>query len=280
MPAVDLIVVDLDVEARIDRDARGVQAVFLGHRLVGALQADVGDPHAVGIQILADHEKLGRVGGCEQQRPQLLRGPLPDDVHPWRDVQVGRIAQVQIDMVLNSDDCILFANSLQKKTLLVIGGDRDVGRPTVHLRKLDLNSHPTHRLSHTRGPYCVQRPPRVALCGLCTCCVQYPGGSIRALRFFHTDATGLCRYQGGSTPASNLSRPAQASLALRPVHLLTYQSCRPLSLELRRISHPLRLPGNYPGTPTIPGVGLPLTVTQHLCAALPIISFYVTLQRG
>ena len=108
---------------------------------------------------------------------------------------------------------------------------------------------------------------RVALCGVCTCCAQYPGGFVPALRFSHLDTAGLRRYQGGSTPALNLSRPAQASLALRPVHLLIYQSCRPLSLELRPSSHPLRLPGSYPGIPTIPGVGLPPTVTQHLCAA-------------
>lgn len=112
---------------------------------------------------------------------------------------------------------------------------------------------------------------RVALCGVCTCCAQYPGGHVHALRFSDLNTTGLRRYQGGSTPALLLSRPVQASLALRPVHLLTDQPCRPLSLGLRRRSHPLRRPGSYPGKPTIPGVGLAPTVTQHLCAALLII---------
>ena len=111
---------------------------------------------------------------------------------------------------------------------------------------------------------------RVALCGVGTCCAQYPGGCVHALRFSDMNTTGLRRYQGGSTPALHLSRPAEASLALRPVHLLIYHSCRPLSLELRPSSHLLRLPGSYPGIPIIPGIGLPPTVTQHLCAAHPI----------
>src|SRR5215813_11770959 len=42
---------------------------------------------------------------------------------------------------------------------------------------------------------------------------------------------------------------------------------RLLSLELRRRRHRLRLPGSYPGIPTIPEVGLPPTVTPHLCTA-------------
>jgi hypothetical protein len=81
------------------------------------------------------------------------------------------------------------------------------------------------------------------------------------------NTTGLRRYQGGSTPALHLSRPAQASLALRPVHLLIDHTCRPLSLELRPSSHPLGLPGSYPGIPTIPEIGLSPTVSQHLCTA-------------
>jgi hypothetical protein len=140
---------------------------------------------------------------------------------------------------------------------------------------------PTSALATTkRGVVSRQGTPaqlsRVALCGVCTCCAQYPGGFVPALRFSHLDIAGLHRYQGGSTPAAILSRPAQASLALRPVHLLIYQSCRPLSLELRRIGRPLRLPGSYPGIPTIPGVGLPPTVTQHLSAAHPITHISVT----
>src|SRR5262249_4207470 len=94
-----------------------------------------------------------------------------------------------------------------------------------------------------------------------------PGGRVGGFRFSPPDTSGLRRYRGGSTPALSLSRPAQASLALRPVHLLIYPSCRPLSLGLRRSSRPLRLPGSYPGIPTIPGIGLPPTVAQHLCAA-------------
>ena len=130
---------------------------------------------------------------------------------------------------------------------------------------------PTSALATARGVVSRQGTPaqisRVALCGVCTCCAQYPGGVVPALRFSHRDLAGLRRYQGGSTPALHLSRPAQASLALRPVHLLIDHTCRPLSLELRRSSHPLGLPGSYPGIPTIPEIGLSPTVTQHLCTA-------------
>jgi len=59
---------------------------------------------------------------------------------------------------------------------------------------------------------------------------------------------------------SGFTRVAARTLADLP-------TCRPLSLELRRIGRPLRLPGSYPGIPTIPGVGLLPTVTQHLSAA-------------
>src|SRR5262245_35155312 len=72
------------------------------------------------------------------------------------------------------------------------------------------------------GPPC--QISRVAWCGFCTCCAPYPGGGGRALRFSHSATAGLRRYQGGSTPVLNLSRPAQASLALRPVQLLISHS--------------------------------------------------------
>src|SRR5262252_7291715 len=53
----------------------------------------------------------------------------------------------------------------------------------------------------------------------------------------------------------SLSRLAQASLALRPVHLLTHLR-GPLSPRLRRVGRPSRLSGSYRAESTIPRAGL------------------------
>lgn len=58
-----------------------------------------------------------------------------------------------------------------------------------------------------------------------------------------------------SALALDLSRLAQASLALRPVRVLTRQS-GPVSPGLRWLGHPHHRPGRYPGAPTRPGAGL------------------------
>ena len=49
------------------------------------------------------------------------------------------------------------------------------------------------------------------------CCAQYPGGSNGCARRFLPHPCCLPRFVGESASASQLSRPAQASLTLRPV---------------------------------------------------------------
>jgi hypothetical protein len=61
-----------------------------------------------------------------------------------------------------------------------------------------------------------------------TCCAHYPGGSNGCSCRLLPRPRGLPRYAGGSASATSLSRPAQASLASRPVELLD-RPRRPLS---------------------------------------------------
>ena len=107
-----------------------------------------------------------------------------------------------------------------------------------------------------RSPRQCRQASRVASPRVRTCCAHYPGEPIDLRLSVHpVDRSGLRPWRGDSALASDLSRPAQASLALRPVRLLTRQS-GPLSPGLRRLGHPRRLPGSYQGVPTPPGAGL------------------------
>lgn len=57
------------------------------------------------------------------------------------------------------------------------------------------------------------------------------------------------RYSGGSASTSSLSRPAQASLALRPIGLLN-RPRRPLSRGFSPAGYPIRPPASYQIKPT------------------------------
>ena len=56
------------------------------------------------------------------------------------------------------------------------------------------------------------------------CRAQYPGGLKRCERWFLPSPHGLPRFIGGSASTTILSRPAQASLVLRPARLLTHHA--------------------------------------------------------
>jgi hypothetical protein len=79
---------------------------------------------------------------------------------------------------------------------------------------------PTSASAGTRSAVAPHRAPlqisRVSSLSLRTCCANYPGRFLRQLRLSVPENIGLHRYLGGSTSASILSGPAQASLALRP----------------------------------------------------------------
>ena len=106
--------------------------------------------------------------------------------------------------------------------------------------------------------------PPITQTAFSTCRAHYPGGPIRCAsvgsmarsraRFF-PNRFGLPGTNGRSAPTIFLSRPAQASLTLRPIDLLAH-----LTWTLSRGSHPHGYPPrwlvSYPGIPTPPGVGL------------------------
>ena len=80
----------------------------------------------------------------------------------------------------------------------------------------------------SRLPSCQTGLPRLPASPLPACRAHYPGGSHGCARRLLPRPCCLPRFAGGSASASLLSRPAQASLALRPVGLLNRQK-RPWS---------------------------------------------------
>ena len=62
--------------------------------------------------------------------------------------------------------------------------------------------------------------PAITQITFLACCAHYPGGSNRCACRFLPCPCGLPRLTGGSASTTSLSRPAQASLALRPARLL------------------------------------------------------------
>ena len=102
---------------------------------------------------------------------------------------------------------------------------------------------PVSRWNRCRVAPAARQASRVASHRVCTCCAHYPGEpSDLHMSVYPVALNGLRPMRGDSALAFNLSRPAQASLALRPVRSLT----RP-----RRISVPgastVRSPSPSPG---------------------------------
>src|SRR3954468_561259 len=82
-------------------------------------------------------------------------------------------------------------------------------------------------------------PPPITRFTLPTCRAHYPDGPERVhLSVASPSHAGLPRYSGGSASITSLSRPARASLALRPARLLN----RPTAAFVTRL-RPSRLPG-------------------------------------
>ena len=62
--------------------------------------------------------------------------------------------------------------------------------------------------------------PAITQITVLACCAHYPGGSNRCVCRFLPCPCCLPRLTGGSASTTSLSRPAQASLTLRPARLL------------------------------------------------------------
>jgi len=90
-------------------------------------------------------------------------------------------------------------------------------------------------------------PPAMTQIAFPACRAQYPGGPNRCVHRFLPCWRGLPRLTGGSASTTSLSRPAQASLALRPAELLarpTADSCPEAST--RPVTRPCRSVATMP----------------------------------
>src|SRR5215831_11824659 len=117
--------------------------------------------------------------------------------------------------------------------------------------------HPFWRRSGPRPP-ANPEPPSLAPIALSACRAQYPGGPDQVLVGWRVARSragflpcpySLPRYRGGSASTSLLSRPAQASHALRPAKLLTHHTWA-LSRGSALAGYPARALASYQAQPT------------------------------
>jgi hypothetical protein len=97
------------------------------------------------------------------------------------------------------------------------------------------------------------------------CRAHYPGGSEGCVCRFLPHPCSLPRFAGGSASASLLSRPAQTSLALRPVGLLN-RPRRPSSRGFDPASYPTKPLVSYQSNRQLSGWNLPPLVIRALGA--------------
>ena len=86
--------------------------------------------------------------------------------------------------------------------------------------------------------------PPITRITLPACRAPYPGGPNGCVCRLLPRLRGLPRISGGSASASSLSRPTQASIALRPTGSLN-RPRRPLSRGFSPASHPAKPPASY-----------------------------------
>jgi hypothetical protein len=108
-----------------------------------------------------------------------------------------------------------------------------------------------------------KRVSPVACITLPACRAHYPGGSDGCARRLLPHPCCLPRIAGGSASASSLSRPAQASLTLRPAGLLS-RPRRPLSRGFSVASYPTTLLVSYQTYRQLSGWILPPLVIHAL----------------
>jgi hypothetical protein len=107
--------------------------------------------------------------------------------------------------------------------------------------------------------------PPIARITLPACRAHYPGGPNGCICRLLPPSRGLPHFAGGSASASSLSRPAQASLALRPVGSLS-RPRRPLSRGFDPVSCPTGPLVSYQTNRHLPGCNLPPLVTRAVGA--------------
>ena len=111
----------------------------------------------------------------------------------------------------------------------------------------------------------IERGSPVTRITIPACRAHYPGGSNRCACRLLPHPCGLPRIAGGSASAALLSRPAQASLALRPVGLLN-RPRRPLSRGFDPAGYPAKPLVSYQSNRQFPGWNPPPLVTRAIGA--------------
>jgi hypothetical protein len=110
-------------------------------------------------------------------------------------------------------------------------------------------------------------PPPITQTTFPTCRAHYPGGPNRCTCRLLPCPRGLPRISGGSASTTSLSRPAQASLTLRPASLLAHHSWA-LLRGFDPTSHPIESLVSYQVLPTTTWVGLSPTSDLRRSGAL------------
>ena len=154
--------------------------------------------------------------------------------------------------------------------------------PGLNGRMTLSDSRPARRLAQRGGrhPRRDGSPP-ITRITFPTCRAHYPGGSSGCLCRLLPRSCGLPRFPGGSASASSLSRPAQASRALRPAGLLN-RPRRPLSRGSDPASYPTKPLVSYRTNRQLSGWNPPPLVfravgahchNRSLCTATDRIAF-------
>ena len=124
------------------------------------------------------------------------------------------------------------------------------------------------RLEATLRPLARDGPPPITRTTFPTCRAHYPGGSSGCACRLLPRSRGLPQMAGGSASALSLSRPAQASHALRPAGSLS----RPGATFVTRLRHlqlPARAARQLPDQSTTLRVDSSSTGNPRLRGALP-----------
>ena len=126
---------------------------------------------------------------------------------------------------------------------------------------------PDHRRDDVGGATSVRHgSPPITRITFPTCRAHYPGGPKRVrLSVASPFHAGLPRYSGGSASTTSLSRPAQASLALRPAGSLN-RPRRPLSRGFGPPGYPTKPLVSYQVYRQLPGWNLPPLVNRAVGA--------------
>jgi hypothetical protein len=94
-------------------------------------------------------------------------------------------------------------------------------RCSAHCMTLSVFRAGHHPIDDVEGAtFTIPGYPAITQITFLACCAQYPGGSNRCSCRFLPCPCCLPRLTGGSASTTSLSRPAQASLTLRPARLL------------------------------------------------------------